>query len=53
MLVPVIGLVQLADQSRADRYTYLPLIGPFLAIYAAGFIFVGVLTLAHRLGWEG
>jgi cellulose synthase/poly-beta-1,6-N-acetylglucosamine synthase-like glycosyltransferase len=29
------------------------LIGPFLAVYAAGFLFVGVLTLAHRLGWEG
>jgi hypothetical protein len=26
-LVPVIGLVQVGDQSRADRYTYLPLIG--------------------------
>lgn len=29
------------------------LIGPFLAVYAAGFLFVGFLTLAHRLGWEG
>ena len=27
MLVPVIGIVQLADQARADRYTYLPQIG--------------------------
>jgi tetratricopeptide (TPR) repeat protein len=27
MLVPVIGLVQVADQSMADRYTYLPAIG--------------------------
>ena len=27
MLVPVIGLVQVGDQSHADRYTYLPLIG--------------------------
>jgi Flp pilus assembly protein TadD len=27
MLVPVIGLVQVGDQSHADRYTYLPVIG--------------------------
>lgn len=27
MLVPVIGLVQVGDQSHADRYTYLPMIG--------------------------
>jgi len=30
MLVPIIGLVQVGDQSMADRYTYLPLIGVFL-----------------------
>jgi tetratricopeptide (TPR) repeat protein len=27
MLVPVIGIVQVGIQSRADRYTYLPMIG--------------------------
>jgi tetratricopeptide (TPR) repeat protein len=32
MLVPVIGLVQVGAQSRADRYTYLPLIGVSIAI---------------------
>ena len=32
MLVPVIGLVQVGDQSMADRYTYLPLIGVFLVL---------------------
>lgn len=32
MLVPVIGLVQVGVQSHADRYTYLPLIGCFVAI---------------------
>ncbi len=26
-LVPVIGLVQVGDQARADRFTYLPMIG--------------------------
>jgi Flp pilus assembly protein TadD len=29
-LVPVIGLVQVGEQSMADRYTYLPLIGLFI-----------------------
>ena len=27
MLVPVIGLVQVGEQARADRYAYLPLVG--------------------------
>jgi len=30
-LVPVIGLVQVGGQSLADRYTYLPLTGVFIA----------------------
>jgi tetratricopeptide (TPR) repeat protein len=30
-LVPVIGLVQVGEQSRADRYMYLPHIGLFVA----------------------
>lgn len=29
-LVPVIGLVQVGNQSMADRYTYIPLIGLFI-----------------------
>jgi protein O-mannosyl-transferase len=32
MLVPVIGLVQVGEQARADRYTYLPLIGMFILL---------------------
>ena len=32
MLVPVIGLVQVGRQAMADRYTYVPLIGVFIAI---------------------
>lgn len=32
MLVPVIGLVQVGDAGRADRYTYFPLIGLFIMI---------------------
>ncbi|TAK96710.1 MAG: tetratricopeptide repeat protein [Verrucomicrobia bacterium] len=31
-LVPVIGLVQVGVQAMADRYTYLPLIGVFIAV---------------------
>jgi Flp pilus assembly protein TadD len=31
-LVPVIGLVQVGDQAWADRYTYIPLIGLFVAM---------------------
>lgn len=30
MLLPVIGLVQVGSQAAADRYTYLPIIGPSL-----------------------
>ncbi len=32
MLVPVLGLVQVGSQARADRYTYVPLIGVFIAL---------------------
>ncbi|MBX3413003.1 MAG: tetratricopeptide repeat protein [Pirellulales bacterium] len=31
-LVPVIGIVQVGSQSMADRYTYIPLIGIFVAV---------------------
>ena len=47
MLLPVIGLVQVGAQARADRYTYLPLIG--LAIAVAW----GVPGLASRWLREG
>jgi Tfp pilus assembly protein PilF len=42
-LVPVIGLVQVGAQSRADRYAYLPLIGVFIVIAW------GTAELAKRL----
>ena len=32
MLLPVIGLLQIGSQARADRYTYLPSIGICLAV---------------------
>src|SRR5262249_20462084 len=45
MLVPVIGLVQVGWQGHADRYTYLPQIGLYVAITWA----VGDLTASWRL----
>jgi tetratricopeptide (TPR) repeat protein len=45
-LVPVIGLVQVGDQAMADRYTYIPSIGLFVA--AAW----GVAAAARRLRAE-
>jgi Flp pilus assembly protein TadD len=42
-LVPVIGLVQVGEQARADRYTYIPLVG--IAVALAW----GVPPLAARL----
>ena len=35
-LVPVIGLVQVGQQSMADRYTYVPLIGLFIIMAWGG-----------------
>ena len=32
MALPVIGIVQVGEQAMADRYTYLPLIGPVVAL---------------------
>ena len=31
-MIPVIGIVQVGGQAMADRYTYIPLIGVFIAI---------------------
>jgi tetratricopeptide (TPR) repeat protein len=42
-LVPVVGLVQVGSQAMADRYTYFPLIGVFIAaVFGGG-------QLAHHL----
>lgn len=40
-LLPVLGIVQVGDQSMADRYMYLPSLGPFL-----------VIGLTAAWGWE-
>jgi Flp pilus assembly protein TadD len=45
-LVPVIGLVQVGIQARADRYTYLPLIGLFIMMVW------GAADLAGRWGLQ-
>jgi tetratricopeptide (TPR) repeat protein len=42
MLLPVLGLVQVGLQARADRYTYLPMTGIFLMLA------VGPAALARR-----
>lgn len=44
MLVPVIGLVQVGWQGHADRYTYLPQVGLYIAVTWA----VADLTLSWR-----
>lgn len=45
-LVPMIGLVQVGDQSMADRYAYLPLIGIFVMMVW------GVADLAQSRDWN-
>jgi len=35
-LLPVIGIVQVGTQGLADRYTYIPLVGPFIILAWAG-----------------
>src|SRR5438093_2173064 len=42
MLVPMIGIVQVGSQVRADRYTYLPQIGLYLLVAW------GAMELFHR-----
>ena len=33
MLLPVLGIVQVGEQARADRYTYLALVGPSVMLF--------------------
>jgi tetratricopeptide (TPR) repeat protein len=53
-LVPVIGLVQVGEQSMANRYTYIPLIGPAIALVwgiwdaAAALSFSGKQAIAAK-----
>ena len=40
-LIPVAGIVQVGEQSMADRYTYLPGLGPFLLAGLLAALFFG------------
>ncbi len=48
MLVPVIGVVQVGWQGRADRYTYLPQIGLYIVMSWA----VADLSASWRRQWQ-
>lgn len=47
-LVPVIGLVQVGSQALADRYTYLPLIGFWIALAWGASSAMGALSPRFR-----
>jgi protein O-mannosyl-transferase len=54
-LAPVIGFIQVGHQARADRYTYIPLIGiAIMAVWAAAELPrkpVAILAIVACLGW--
>jgi tetratricopeptide (TPR) repeat protein len=65
-LVPVIGVVQLANQQMSDRYTYFPLVGLFIAAAwavpaaalsiraqrGAALIAMGIVLVAAVAAWK-
>lgn len=52
MLIPVIGIVQVGEQAAADRYTYLPSLGPFiLAGISSGYLFELCPQRKARIGF--
>ncbi len=49
-LTPVLGIIQVGEQSMADRYTYLPSLGPFLlGGLMTAFVWAKVIALKR---WE-
>ena len=39
-LLPVLGIIQVGSQAAADRYTYLPSLGPFILVgFGAGLVY--------------
>jgi protein O-mannosyl-transferase len=63
MLLPVIGIIQVGVQAHADRYTYLPQIGIYLAVtwlvaewlvsrVALGGLMAGVLAVLMVCAWQ-
>jgi tetratricopeptide (TPR) repeat protein len=53
MLVPVIGFVQVGKQAMADRYTYLPLIGVFVAGAWLAASLVRLPRIGSAIPWLG
>lgn len=49
--VPVIGIVQVGSQCRADRYTYIPLIGIFIILIWGIVDILDHLKLGKTVGW--
>ncbi len=49
-LIPVLGIVQVGGQAMADRYTYLPSIGPFLVMALAAAWIADKLPALTRRG---
>lgn len=52
-LVPVIGIVQVGRQGRADRYTYVPLVGLFIALAWGGAALIAWLERRSRAPVNG
>lgn len=50
MLLPVIGIIQVGDQSHADRYTYLPQIGIYIALTWQGAKWCGLWRRGEVFG---
>jgi tetratricopeptide (TPR) repeat protein len=48
-LLPVIGILQVGTQSMADRYTYLPSLGPFLIVGIGMVRLFNGRAVEHRL----
>jgi Tfp pilus assembly protein PilF len=48
-MLPTIGLIQVGSQARADRFTYLPLIGPVFAVVWSWESLLKVPILVRRI----
>jgi len=50
-LIPVIGVVQVGTQASADRYTYLPLVGIFVAVVWAAAEVLDRVRASSAIRW--
>ncbi len=48
-LLPVLGIIQVGNQAAADRYTYLPSLGPFLLV-GLGTVWIWLKIKRLRMG---